>query len=180
MKVNKQYSRNFLIAASAYRRQVRERAVSFSAQMLAQQYAHETFGAPKPDASTNGYTLGKWTLDVVIKAMKDDFNTGLFTKFELCKGSCAFVRKSVRAWPAVEFFGYRAPVAKQVDAKDLKSFALGHAGSTPARRTTSQRNRGPLKMECDYNFDLYLAITICVLCVIGLVALGYLMWRSSK
>lgn len=82
MKINKTYSRSFLIAASAYRRQVRERDVDFSAERLEEQYQHETHGAPCPDPKTNGYTLGKWTLDVTIAAMREDYHSGLVAKTE--------------------------------------------------------------------------------------------------
>lgn len=97
-------SRGFLIAASAYRRQVRERSgLDFSRAALLDQYAHETHGAPKPDERVNGYTLGKWTLDVTLDAMFEDFMLGLFTKHELMRGSCAFVRRQISNWPTVTY-----------------------------------------------------------------------------
>ena len=106
MKINRQFSRGFLIAASAYRRHARGSRMDFSAEALRAQYEHETRGAPKPDASANGYTFGKLSLDVTLAAMREDHASGLFTKQELCSGSCTFVRRAVRRFAAAPFFGY--------------------------------------------------------------------------
>ena len=100
-------SRKFLIAASAYRRMAADWNVDFSLSALKEQYAHETYGDPAPDESKNGYTLGKKWLGVQLAAMKEDYREGLFTKVELCEGSCAFIRREISLWPPVDnpFFG---------------------------------------------------------------------------
>lgn len=80
--------------------------MDFSSDALRAQYEHESMGFPKPDAAKNGYTFGKLSLDVTLAAMREDHADCLFTKNELCQGSCAFVRRSVRRFAAAPFFGY--------------------------------------------------------------------------
>lgn len=107
MKVNRNYKRGFLIAASAYRRHAKDFDGDFSAAALRQQYEHETFG--NPVASDNGYAVGKWMFNVTIAAMKDDYEHGLFAKCELLHGSCYATRKIVRQWMPVALFVYAIP-----------------------------------------------------------------------
>jgi len=73
--------------------------MDFSAEALHAQYEYETHGGTKPSASVNGYTFGKLSVDVTLAAMREDHAAGLFTKFELCQGSCAFVRRAVKKFP---------------------------------------------------------------------------------
>ena len=104
MKLNRRFSKAFLLAASAYRRQVKERTdLDFSKEALAQQYLYETFGRGNPNPKYNGYTLGKWILDVTISSMYEDHQAGLVTKAELYEGSSYFVRKAVKSFPPVRF-----------------------------------------------------------------------------
>lgn len=101
------YSRGFLVAASAYRRQARERKeLDFGPDALRAQYEHESRGAPRPDPHVNGFTCGKWILDATIKAMREDHAAGHMTKHELMRGSSAFVRRAVRQFPTHTFGGY--------------------------------------------------------------------------
>lgn len=108
MKINREYKRKYLIAASAYRRQARNMSptLDFSASALRSQYRHESFGDEQPDPKTNGYTLGKWILDANLKAMKEDFLSGLITKFELKQGSSAFVRRQIDKWLSTTWYPY--------------------------------------------------------------------------
>ncbi len=107
MIINKKYSQGFLLAASAYRRQARERSgLSFSADALEEQYQFETYGGNPPDAKVNGYTCGKWILDAIIKQMYEDHQSGLITKYDLKRGSCGFIRREVSKWPAVTYYPY--------------------------------------------------------------------------
>ena len=95
------------MAASAYRRQVRDRpGLDFSTAALRAQYHFESHGGRPPSATHNGYTLGKWTLDVTLAAMREDFQAGLFTKSELTQASPAFVRRQIRALIPTTFFPY--------------------------------------------------------------------------
>lgn len=100
-------SRKFIIAASAYRRMAKDWNVDFSLQSLIDQYNHETYGGPRPDESKNGYTLGKKWLGVNLAAMKEDHQSGLFSKYELKQNSCAFVRREIALWMPVTWFPYR-------------------------------------------------------------------------
>lgn len=108
-KAKRKYSRGFLAAASAYRRQVIDRpGLDFSKEALRAQYEHETNGAPKPDPKRNGYTLGKWTMDVTLAAMKEEYLAGMFTKHELMRGAPALVRQQIKKWvPVVPFWNNR-------------------------------------------------------------------------
>lgn len=102
MRVNRVYSRGFLMAASAYRRHARGFAGDYSERALKEQYEHETLG--REVSETNGFAVGKKFLDVTLKAQRQDFAEGLFTKRELLEGASAFVRKQIRLWLPVEFF----------------------------------------------------------------------------
>ena len=104
MRVLRGFSRNALIAASAYRRMASERSLDFGLEALREQMQFETFGGQSPDGSKNGYTCGKWILDATLKAMREDHASGLITKYDLCKGSCAFVRREVKRWIAVPYY----------------------------------------------------------------------------
>lgn len=105
MPLNGEFSRNALIAASAYRRMARERPnLDFSRESLREQMHYETFGGMAPDDKVNGYTCGKWILDATLKQMREDHQTGLMTKYELCQGSCYFVRREVKRWLAAPFY----------------------------------------------------------------------------
>lgn len=106
MKVCRDYSRGFLSAASAYRRMAKDSG-HFDDRALREQWEYETHGGEKPDPQHNGFTLGKWRVDVHIAAMRDDYMAGLFCKAELLDGSCAMVRKVIMTWPPVTFFAYR-------------------------------------------------------------------------
>lgn len=94
------------MAASAYRRQAKERKLDFSAEALYNQYQFETYGGESPDPHTNGYTCGKWILDATLKQMFEDHQSGLMTKYDLKKGSAAFVRREVSKWPPVTYYPY--------------------------------------------------------------------------
>lgn len=108
MKVLRGYSRRFLIAASAYRKMARDRdGVSFSPEMLDEQYRYESTGAGNPDPRVNGYTCGKWVLDATLKQMRQDHYEGLMTKHELCSGSCFFVRREIQSWLPTRHFQFR-------------------------------------------------------------------------
>lgn len=105
--LGKKFSKKFLLAASAYRRQVKERAnLDFSIKALEAQYEHETYGKPCPDPKVNGYTLGKWTMDVTIASMKEDYQNGLFSKYELMRGNSYLVRQQIKKWIVVKPFWY--------------------------------------------------------------------------
>ena len=106
MKVNRQYSRNFLISASAYRRNARGFDGDFSASALREQYEHETHGKPISNPKTNGFAVGKWSLGVTLAAMREDLRGGMFCKAELLEGSSAFVRREIKRWPPTRFFAY--------------------------------------------------------------------------
>jgi len=102
-------SKKFLIAASAYRREVLEIGVDnldFSLYALQEQYRHETYGTKRPDAKTNGYTYGKSILGITIAAMEEDISSGLFVKYEF-RGTPAFKRKLIsKIVVGQPFFGY--------------------------------------------------------------------------
>lgn len=83
MRILKNYSRNFLIAASVYRKMVKNEELDFSLKSLKDQYDFETFGKADIDLYSNGYNRGKWILDVTLKQMHEDFINGIFTKREL-------------------------------------------------------------------------------------------------
>ena len=107
MLILSHFSRGFLIAASAYRKQARERpGLDFSLAALVSQYEYETHGGVSPDPKLSGYTCGKWILDATIKQMYEDHQNGLITKYELCKGSSAFVRRVVKKWMPVRYYGW--------------------------------------------------------------------------
>lgn len=99
------YSRGFLIAASAYRRHSDSR-LDFSAAALDAQFRHETYGERKPDPAVNGYTYGKMSLNITLAAMREDYDAGLFCKAELLAGSCAFARRVIRHWPPRTLFAW--------------------------------------------------------------------------
>lgn len=105
MKINKDYSRGFLMAASAYRRNSDSR-LDFSKEALVAQYRHETYGQEKPDPSRNGFTYGKMALGITLTAMQQEYANGMFQKKELYIGSFAFVRREIRNWIPVRFFGF--------------------------------------------------------------------------
>lgn len=102
-------TRAFLPAASAYRANaIGQDGVSFSAEALKQQFDFESKGIGSPDPKTNGYTLGKWRMDVTLKAMREDLASGLFCKHELMQGSPAMMRRVIRSFVAAPLFGYKA------------------------------------------------------------------------
>jgi hypothetical protein len=105
MKVNKKYSRGFLLAASAYRRHAKDFIGDFSEAALHEQYERETLG--KPVSLMNGYAVGKKFLDATIKAQKEDFQNGLFSKKELLQGISMFVKQQIKTWKPVVLFIYR-------------------------------------------------------------------------
>jgi len=104
-------SKNFLIAASAYRRSVREHHgfthFDFSIDALKSQYDRETFGGSKPDPKINGYTYGKSIFDITMAAVEEDLATGLFCKYELLQGAGALKRKLISNMMAGDCFGWR-------------------------------------------------------------------------
>lgn len=107
MKINRKYSRGFLIAASAYRKQSKERPMlDFSESALDEQYNHETYGTHTPDPKVNGYTCGKWILDATLKQMYEDHQAGLITKYELLRESSVFVRREIKKWFATPYYGF--------------------------------------------------------------------------
>lgn len=101
-------SKNYLIAASAYKRMVEQKdKFDFSIEALISQYEHETYGKPKPDASKNGYTQGKFILDITLAAIREEYSKGMFTKRELKQGSCVFVRRYIDNLFPSTLFTYR-------------------------------------------------------------------------
>lgn len=106
MKINKKYSRNFLIAASAYRK-CSNKELDFSEKALKEQYEYETYGGVKPNTSINGFTYGKFALDVTISEMKNDYLNGMFTKAELLDKSPFFIRKIIKKFNPITFFPYQ-------------------------------------------------------------------------
>lgn len=96
-------SRRFLVAASAYRR-FGLGHMDFSPQAMKAQYEHETHGAPEPDKRANGYTYGKWSMDITLQGYRQDHADGLFCKYELLRGNCALARRFIRSLPALTWF----------------------------------------------------------------------------
>lgn len=99
-------SKNFLYAASAYRRMIKDSPFDFSLDSLKEQYNFETHGIPVKNKN-NGYAVGKKFLDVTLSAMIEDYKEGLFDKKELCDGSCFFIRRAIKSMPSSTFFCYR-------------------------------------------------------------------------
>ncbi len=48
--------------------------------------------------------MGKWVLDVTLSSMKEEYHNGMFTKYELMRGSPALVRQQIKKWVAVDPF----------------------------------------------------------------------------
>lgn len=94
------------MAASAYRK-CSDKRLDFSEKSLFEQYSYETYGKIKPNINKNGYTYGKFSLDITLKDIKREYYSGLFTKNELMKNSCAFIRKQIKLFNPTVFFPYR-------------------------------------------------------------------------
>ena len=100
-------TRGFLPAASAYRANAKDQSgVSFSAEAMKEQFDFESRGIGKPDARLNGYTLGKWRMDVTLAAIRDDLAAGLFCKAEVMEGQPAMMKRIVRDFMTGPLFGY--------------------------------------------------------------------------
>lgn len=104
-------SKNFLMAASAYRRSIKDHhdysTFDFSISALKEQYGHETYGDAKPNPKINGYTYGKSIFGITMAGMEEDLMAGLFCKYELLQGAGALKRKLISNMLPQTFYPWR-------------------------------------------------------------------------
>ncbi len=98
-------SKKFLYAASAYRRNAKDRELNFSLESLIEQYKYESFGGEEPDPYINGYTCGKWIMDATLKMIEEDLYKGNACKNEF-KSCPSLMRRIIKGYAATPLFGY--------------------------------------------------------------------------
>ena len=92
-------TKRFVRVASAHRREVgveERKLFDWSPEAMKAQYDAESTGDLSGLHKRNGYAYGAHLYGITLEAMGQDISEGLFSKFELMKGSCAHKRAAIR------------------------------------------------------------------------------------
>lgn len=82
-------SKKYALKAARYRRvaKTHNKNLDFCYEALLAQFNYESKGIGRVDKHTNGYTYGKWLVDLSVSMMFEDINRGDFCKYDFLRTS---------------------------------------------------------------------------------------------